>query len=181
MSGGSWLYWFVRHRVLSKDRWRTRAWVLGVLSVVLLGVYGYDELLMLRRQVMPAATPSGAGIAGDVTSFYELFPEKESLVMVLGRIHDAAPRHRLALPQGDLRLEEVMQTKQLMVQTATHSLYRYSVNFAVRGEWRAVGEYVVDVTSHDHGVGLASMTFSRDGGQSGENEYLLVFEVYALD
>lgn len=181
MSGGAWLFWFVRHRVLSKDRWLTRVWLLGALAVVLLGVYGYDKLLKLRRQVMQATAPTSAGVASDVTSFYEMFPDKKSLATVLGRIHDAAPRHGLALPQGDLRLDEVMRTKQLMVQTATHSLYRYSVNFAVRGEWRAVGEYVVDVSSHDHGVGLASMTFSRDGGQSGENEYLLVFEIYALD
>ena len=139
--------WYLRHRVFSRAYIQIFIFILFCLLCCLVGVYGYAA-------AQSHSLHRGKSPFDDLDAFYLSFAKQSELTEVLGRIHDAAPRHGLILPEGDLRAELISDSKRLVVQTLDRSLYRYSVSLKLKGSARSVTEYVIDVMRTDVGVGL---------------------------
>ena len=166
--------WYLRHRVFSRAYIRVFIFLVFCLLCCLVGVYGYAGYAAAQSHSLHR----GKSPVDDLDAFYLSFAKQSELTEVLGRIHDAAPRHGLILPEGDLRAVLISDSKRLVVQTLDQSLYRYSVSLKLRGSVRSVTEYVIDVMRTDVGVGLLSLTLVGDGKSSADSEYLLGFEIY---
>ena len=153
--------WTLRH-IRARLPWRhlNALWLLlGVAVVHGLFVYPLyaqrDELKQRLRIENMASTvhpPQAPDRQEQLAAFYDYFPAEGQMVEVLARLHEAAPRRNLSLPQGDYRL----------VGGTLQPLMRYEIVLPVKGNYQDVRGYVSDVLMAQPGMALDALTLTRE-------------------
>ena len=87
-----------------------------------------------------------------LAAFYDYFPAEGQMVEILARLHDAAPRRNLSLPQGEYRL----------VGGTSQPLMRYEMVLPVKGNYQDIRGYVSDVLMEQPGIALDALTLMRE-------------------
>lgn len=163
------------HHAWARMPWRQWSALWLLLCVVVLHdlfVYPlYEQRDALQDQMGAQAAsshpkgPQAPDRQEQLGAFYEYFPAESQMVAILAKLHDAAPRRNLSLPQGEYRLiaGQVNQgNRQVSVTGPRDSLMRYEIVLPVKGNYQDIRGFVSDVLMEQPGIALDSLTFSKE-------------------
>ncbi|WP_310614502.1 hypothetical protein [Limnohabitans sp.] len=160
-------------------QWSALWLVLGVAVLYALFVYPlYGQRSALQEQMRTQATsidahrPKAPERQEQLGAFYEYFPAESQMVAILAKLHDAAPRRNLSLPQGEYRLIGAGSGSSLSSGLASSGqassagprnlLMRYEIVLPVKGNYQDIRGYVSDVLMEQPGIALDALTFTRE-------------------
>jgi Tfp pilus assembly protein PilO len=140
-----------------------------------------DEREALKSQVdqlraryrLSQASPNAAkpGRAGQLVSYYALFPQPSSLPEGLARISASARATGLSLDQGEYRI----------VQEREARLARFQVTLPVKGTYAQIKGFVAAVLHEMPSCGLEDIAFKRDVTGSATLDARIKLNLYLLD
>lgn len=130
-----------------------------------------DNARMQADQARRATqTPAAAAVALEdpFASFGARFPNERGIATVLTRMHAAALRHGLQMPQAEFRLSQV----------AGDPLARYAIVLPLRADYRSLRSFVDEVLREVPGMALEEISLRRDDAQAHALESRLRFVLF---
>lgn len=124
-------------------------------------------LAQARSPERPAPQPVGDGVAAALEAFYASLPEGTDAAVAVRKLFDVAAGHGLQLERGEYRV----------VRDPRARVARYQIVLPVKGEPRAVQDFIVDALNGMRMLTLDSVSFRRERAAATQIESRIQFSV----